>query len=136
MLVHLGMLLTFVAAALADQLATLQERTQRLRVGLVEAREDACGSPANIGTIQIEADAMDKVVNMLFRQTGVSAGSADRRALVERLHSLGKTVTRQPRRLGMARHHLRQWAGDPITLVHESSLHGTGTTKRLVTVPG
>ena len=108
MLVHLGMLLTFVAATLADQLATLQERTQRLRVGLAEAREDACGSPANIGTIQIEADAMDKVVNMLFRQTGVSARSADRRALVERLHSLSKTVACQPRRLGMARHHLRQ----------------------------
>ena len=75
--VHLGVLLALVAAELAGGSARLELRFEERHLGLRLPREDARGGLANVGAIQVQADAVAQVGDHLFRKTGVGARGAD-----------------------------------------------------------
>jgi hypothetical protein len=76
MLVHLGMPLAFVAAALADGHAGLQQRPAGVGVVLRLTADDRGGGRADVGAVQAQPDARDHLGHIGFAQVGVGIGDA------------------------------------------------------------
>jgi len=77
-----------------------------LGVRITQACYDTSSGFANVGTVEVEMDAVDKLLNMLFCQTCVCAGSTNSGTLVECLDGTDKLLTREPGLLGMGLDHL------------------------------
>jgi hypothetical protein len=77
MLVLVGMARTFSRAGTAEGYAGRELRLERLPISrLIGARHHARGGRANRRAIQIETDACDQALDMLFGQAGIGAGGA------------------------------------------------------------
>src|SRR3546814_19692933 len=70
------MAITLVAAGLAGGGAGLQHLPQRRLAGTCLARREAAGGEADIGAIQVEADALPKLVDRPLGAAGVGEGRA------------------------------------------------------------
>ena len=77
MFVLVGMTAAFIGTSAAEGNAGRQLGLQRLPVtGLVRARHDAAGGSTNRGAIEVQPDAGDQVLDVLFRETGIGTGRA------------------------------------------------------------
>lgn len=76
MLVHLRMLLAFLAADTAGDDTGLKLSPQKLgdRIGL--APEDARGGLAYVGAVEVEPNALGQHLHLLFSQAGIGAKGA------------------------------------------------------------
>ena len=74
MLHLLAVSLALVAAETTRQRARLEEATNQRRLGYGLARHNGRRGRADVGAIQIEADAAGKLLDVLLAQAGVGAG--------------------------------------------------------------
>ena len=73
MIVAAGVLLAFLRAETAGKSAGFQHRHYRLLVRPGSADRDRPRSDAKIGAVEVEANALSKVRDHLFSETGVCA---------------------------------------------------------------
>ena len=73
MIVAAGVLLAFLRAETAGKSAGFQHRHYRLLVRPGSADRDRPRSNAQVGAVEVEADALSKVRDHLFSETGVCA---------------------------------------------------------------
>ena len=90
---HLSMSLTFTATTLTNSLACLEKRAQHIHVRIIRSGKNSGGRTANISAVEIEADAMCKLVDVFLCQTSIGTGSADGGTLVESLYCTCKLFT-------------------------------------------
>ena len=83
----LGMPLTLVAAQLASLGACLKERSAQRRIERALAGQKVPSRGANIGAVQIEANATDQWLNLLLAKAGVGAGGAGLGAVEARMNT-------------------------------------------------
>src|ERR671919_699092 len=84
-LVHLGMPLALVAAALAGGRAGLQQRLGDVGVVLGLAAADPDGGGADVGAVQAQPYALDQLGDVRLAQVVVGVGGAGLGALVDRV---------------------------------------------------
>jgi hypothetical protein len=89
-LVHLGMRRALVSAAPADGDARLEQRPGDVGVVLGLPAHHPDRRRADIGTVKVEPDALDQVLDLLFAQTVVGAGGARLGTVAQRLDRCGK----------------------------------------------
>jgi hypothetical protein len=80
MLVSVGVALAFLCARAARELADFESAQQHFLVRPCPSRRQPCGGFAQIGAIEIEADALTQLGDVGLRQTGVRASRARLRA--------------------------------------------------------
>ena len=64
------------AAALASLDAGVELRTRKFEVGAGEARDDARGGQADVGAINVIANALHQLRHVLLAQAGIGTGVA------------------------------------------------------------
>src|SRR5260370_11996427 len=89
-LVHPGMPLALVAAALAAGHAGLQERLDDVGVVLGLAADDPNSSAADVSALQAQPDARDELGDVRLAQVGVGVGRAGLAAVAERVDGGGQ----------------------------------------------
>jgi hypothetical protein len=78
MLVVLGVLAAFLTTGAARLLARLDHRAQDFDVRPRAARRDGGGGEADIGAVEIEADALPHILDSGFRKASIGADPASR----------------------------------------------------------
>lgn len=96
----LGMLLAFITTEFACLRACLEKRPAQRRLERRLARLDITGCRADVGAVQIEADAADQHLNLLFTKAGIGAGGASLRAIETRADALDERAQVNGRFLG------------------------------------
>jgi hypothetical protein len=75
-LVHAGVLATFIATDPARQCARLHLLAQKVRLGAVEAGEHTPCGDADVGAIVVQADTTNQHLHHLLAKTGIGANVA------------------------------------------------------------
>src|ERR1700730_8423897 len=89
-LVHAGMMLALVAAALAAGHARLQERLDDVGVPLGRATYDPDRRAADVGALQAQPDALDELGDVRLAQVRVGVGRTGLGAVVKRVDGGGQ----------------------------------------------
>ena len=76
-IVHLGVALAFISTALAGRDAGVELRVEDLADRLGLSREHAGGGAADVGAIEIGANAAAEFFELRFAEAGIGAGGAD-----------------------------------------------------------
>jgi hypothetical protein len=71
-----GMVPTFLGAEPTGFAARFQHAADRLRIGSGTARDDLAGRSADIGTVEVETDALSKFRNAAFTDAGIGTRQA------------------------------------------------------------
>src|SRR5579859_6485273 len=110
---HIGMPLALIAAALADGYAGLQQRPDEAGVVLRLAADHPCGGGADIDAVQAQPDAPDHLGHVLLAQVSGVVGIAGLDAVAERVDRGGQhaRVDSPDARVGVQ--HLPGVAHDP-----------------------
>jgi hypothetical protein len=91
-LVHVCVVLTFVAAALADRRAQIDLAPQDIQIGLELPGQHALGGVADVGTVEIESNAASQALDHLFGETRIRTGPAADGAQSAQSNTLGERV--------------------------------------------
>lgn len=86
----LAMLCALVAAQRAGLSARLKERPNHGGLERSLTRQDAPGSGADVGAVQIQANAPGQMLDLSLAEAGVGAGGAGLRAVEARANALGQ----------------------------------------------
>lgn len=128
--VHLGMLAAFLPAGFAGRGTGLEDRADHRDVRTRAPACDGSRGGADVGAIEVEADALPKLFDLILCQAGIGARGACLGAAVAFLDTAQQGVCRVALDMRVACNHLVD--------VHVGLLRMNGTQKRqrAVNIPG
>lgn len=106
MLVHAGVAIAFLAAQAAGRCAGFQHTAYHLLVRTGPTGGNRSGGGANVGAIEIQANALGQLLDHVLTQAGVGAGCADLGTRVALLNAPDESIVRVALHVWMGANHL------------------------------